>query len=554
MKWYEKYPERLKEEMDYIGTHKDSEYAFGLHRDFLKNGIFYYSFNIKFNKKILKAICLYPYQYPYQRIYVRIYENNKPYIKGFHNTMGELCLFGHNPDGWKYNYGIKEIIERVKEWFIIGQYNTEDTIPEGYDDMNNLYIFSKEINQVKQGIGTFTYQKVKDRSDLRIVNKVEMKNGTALDLDNKLLNIFDYGEVGKGIVIITSKERWLKYNNENNTISNISQYLNAYGGSKYILKKVEKEKISFPFPLIIIYQNYNYEGNAFEIAKNKSMQISKYVLYKDSDSIFNRTGDKEYQSLDNKTVMLVGIGSIGSQLAIQLAKSGIKNFILIDYQKLEIENIIKHELTLKDIHRYKTKALREKLLQINPCISCITCETHIENQEFINKLGKEYIRKSSVIISTIDDDNASYILDGLCLEMNKIVIYVNAFYKAKAGVVAISNKKMACLDCLTEQIENMKSKLPDFNLGMDDNYRCGNNSYIASQNYNLNIVNLGVRIILNYLTNKIAKDNEGYMYNCYFIGNEEMKSLDGKEFFTNEITVRRYSIPGYRGCCVCGNE
>ena len=138
--------------------------------------------------------------------------------------------------------------------------------------------------------------------------------------------------------------------------------------------------------------------------------------------------------------------------------------------------------------------------------------------------------------------------------MNKIVIYVNAFYKAKAGVVAISNKKMACLDCLTEQIENMKSKLPDFNLGMDDNYRCANNSYIASQNYNLNIVNLGVRIILNYLTNKIPKDNEGYMYNCYFIGNEEMKSLDGKEFFTNEITVRRYSITGYRGCCVCGNE
>lgn len=554
MKWYEKYPERLKEEMDYIETHKDSEYAFGLHRDFFESGIFYYSFNIKFNKKILKAICLYPYQYPYQRIHVIIYENNKPYIKGFHNTMGELCLFGHNPDGWRYNYGIKEIIDRVKEWFIIGQYNTEDTIPEGYDDMNNLYIFSKEINQVKEGIGTFTYKKVKERCDLRIVNKVEMKDGTALDLDNKLLNIFDYDEVGKGIVIITSKERWLKYNYENNTISNISQYLNAYGGSKYILQKVEKEKISFPFPLIIIYQNYNYEGNAFEIAKNKSMQISKYVLYKDSDSIFNRTGDMDYQSLDNKTVMLVGIGSIGSQLAIQLAKSGIKNFILIDYQKLEIENIIKHELTLKDIHRYKTKALREKLLQINPYISCITCETHIENQEFISKLGKEYIRKSSVIISTIDDDNASYILDGLCLEMNKIVIYVNAFYKAKAGVVAISNKKMACLDCLTEQIENMKSKLPDFNLGMDDNYRCANNSYIASQNYNLNIVNLGVRIILNYLNNKMPKDNEGHMYNCYFIGNEEMKSLDGKEFFTNEITVRRYSIPGYRGCCVCGNE
>ena len=550
MKWYEKYPERLKEEINYIESHNDSDYAFNLQRGFLKSGIFYCNFYIKFNKKILKAICIYPYQYPYQRIQVYIYENNEPYIKGFHNTMGGLCLFGHNPDGWRYNYGIKEIINRVKEWLLIGQYNTQDTIPEGYDDMNNLYIFSKEIKQVQEGIGTFTYQKIKNRCDLRIVDKVEMKDSTVLDLDNNLLNMFEHNEVRKGVIIVTEKEKWLKYNYENNTISNISQYLNTYGGSKRILQKIEKAKIHFPFPLIIIYKNYNYEGNAFEIAKDKSMQISKYVLYKDDDSIFNRTGSMEYQRLDNKTVMIVGIGSIGSQLAIQLAKSGIKNFILIDYQKLEIENVIKHELTLKDIHRYKTKALSDKLLQINPNVSCITYETRIENQEFINNLGKEYIRKSNVIISTIDDDNASYILDGLSLEMNKVVIYVNAFYKAKAAVIAISSKEMACLECLTEQIENMKTRLPDFNLGMEDNYRCTNNSYIAGENYNLNIVNLGARIILNYLLNKMQKDHKGYMYNCYFVGNEEMKSLDGKEFFTNEITVRRFCIPGYKGCCV----
>lgn len=554
MKWYEKYPERLKREKEYKKLYIDSEYASNLQNGFLDNGMFYYIFDIKLNKKFLQAVCIYPYQYPYQRINVYIYENKKPYKNGFHNSMGQLCLFGHNPDGWKFNYGIKEIIEKVKQWFLVGQYNTQDTIPEGYDDMNNLYIFSKEISELKEGIGTFTYEKLKNRCDLRIVHQIKMKDGTVLDLTNKLSNIFDRDEVGKGIVIVTNKDKWIDYNYDSNTMSNISQYLNRQGGSKYILQKVEKEQIPFPFPLIIIYKNHGYEGNAFEVAKNKSMQISKYIIFKDSDSIFNRAGNKDYLRLENKTVMIVGIGSIGSQLAIQLAKSGIKNFILIDYQKLEIENTIKHELTLKDIHRYKTKAITEKLLQINPGISCITYETHVENQEFISKLGKDSIRKSNVIISTIDDDNVSYILDGLCLEMNKTVIYVNAFYKAKAGVVAISNKRMACLDCLTEQIENMKSKLPNFNQGMDDNYMCTNNSYIASQNYNLNIVNLGIRIILNYLTNKMPKDKEGHMYNCYFIGNEEMKSLDGKEFFTNEITVKRFSIPGYRGCCVCGNE
>lgn len=554
MKWYEKYPERLKKEKEYKELHIDSEYASNLQNGFLDNGMFYYIFDIKFNKTLLKAICVYPYQYPYQRINVCIYENKKLYTKGFHNSMGQLCLFGHNPDGWRFNYGIKEIIEKVKEWFLVGQYNTEDTIPEGYDDMNNLYIFSKEISELKEGIGTFTYEKLKDRCDLRIVNQVNMKDGTVLDLTNKLSNIFDRDKVGKGIVIVTNKDKWLDYNYDGNTLSNISQYLNRQGGSKYILQKVEKEQIHFPFPLIIIYKNHGYEGNAFEVAKDKNMQISKYIVFKDSDSIFNRIGNKEYRRLENKTVMIIGIGSIGSQLAVQLAKAGLKNFIFVDYQKLEVENIVKHELTLNDIHRYKTKAVKDKILEINPNSSCITYEEHIENYDFINGVGKECIRKSDIVICTIDDNNASYILDGLCLEMNKVVVYVNAFYKAKAGVIAISNKKMACLDCLTEHIENMKMKLPNFNLGIENNYKCANNSYIASQNYNLNIVNLGIKIILNCLTNKLQKDSEGYIYNCYFIGNEEMKTLSGDEFFTDERMIRKFSIPGYRGCCVCGNE
>lgn len=554
MKWYEKYPERLKKEKEYKELHIDSEYASNLQNGFLDNGMFYYIFDIKFNKTLLKAICVYPYQYPYQRINVCIYENKKLYTKGFHNSMGQLCLFGHNPDGWRFNYGIKEIIEKVKEWFLVGQYNTQDTIPEGYDDMNNLYIFSKEVSELKEGIGTFIYEKLKDRCDLRIVNQVNMKDGTVLDLTNKLSNIFDRDKVGKGIVIVTNKDKWIDYNYDGNTLSNISQYLNRQGGSKYILQKVEKEQIPFPFPLIIIYKNHGYEGNAFEVAKDRNMQISKYIVFKDSDSIFNRIGNKEYRRLENKTVMIIGIGSIGSQLAVQLAKSGLKNFIFVDYQKLEVENIVKHELTLNDIHRYKTKAVKDKILEINPNSSCITYEEHIENYDFINGVGKECIRKSDIVICTIDDNNASYILDGLCLEMNKVVVYVNAFYKAKAGVIAISNKKMACLDCLTEHIENMKMKLPNFNLGIENNYKCANNSYIASQNYNLNIVNLGIKIILNCLTNKLQKDSEGYIYNCYFVGNEEMKTLSGDEFFTDERMIRKFSIPGYRGCCVCGNE
>lgn len=553
MKWYEKYPERLKEEENYIKVHNESEYAYGLRCGISNSGLFNYIFHIKVKGEEITALCIYPYQYPYQRIVVILYKDYKPYIKGFHNTNGSLCLFGHQPDGWEYHYGIKEIIQKVKDWFLTGQYNFENVIPEGYDDNHNVYIISKEITNLKEGIGIFTYKQPKDRCELRIIDKIEIRNNPILELKNSLFSLFTDYNIGKGILIVTNKSKWINYDNENNTLSHISSYINSLGGSKRLLSLIQKEGISFPCPLMVIYKNYNYQGNVFEVLENKDIEISKYVLFEDEKSLFNRTGNEEYEDLENKTVMIVGIGSIGSQLAIQLAKSGVKKFILIDYQKLEIENIIKHELSLKDIHRYKTKAIKDKLIQINPNISCITFEEHIENQGFIDKILMEHIRKSNIIISTIDDKNASYILDGLCLQLNKSVIYVNAFYMARSGVIAFSNKKMACLDCLTEQIENMKEKLPNFNLGITEDYQCRNNSYVAGQNYNLSIVNFGTRIVLKYLTNKMPKDEEGYIYNCYFIGNEEMKSLDGKEFFTDEITVKRFAMPGNKGCCVCGD-
>ena len=431
-----------------------------------------------------------------------------------------------------------------------GQYDKENLFPCNYDMDNKVYLMSKEITNENSGIGIFKY--VETEGEIRVVTGLNIK-GKNIQMRNPIRNIFSYKINGTGILLITEKERWIDYNIEGNTISNLSTFFNQFGGSKLLLDRINKHKIEYPCPILIIYKRDNYSGNAFELCEDKKLKISKYYLYTGQKSLFNRVLKEEYDELRVKKVMIIGVGSIGSQICIQLTRSGIEKFVLVDYDKLSIENVVKHELTLKDLHKYKTIALKNKMTEINPQSSCVTIEKNIVDPSFIENFN-EAVKDVDLIISSIDDVNAKYILDGLAIEHNKTVIFVNSFYNANAGIVLISNKHMACLDCLTDEIERMKDDLPDFNKEMNENYKCWQNNYIASANYNSNIVNYAVKVILEFLNGKIRRDKNGYIYNCYFVGNKDMKTVKGEDFFYDDLMVKKYIISGNKRCCVCGDE
>src|SRR5690606_1733286 len=66
-------------------------------------------------------------------------------------------------------------------------------------------------------------------------------------------------------------------------------------------------------------------------------------------------------SLANKHVVLVGAGSLGSQVAMQLARAGVGRLTLIDPDILNAENLGRHVLGIDDLGRYKVDAMRDRL-------------------------------------------------------------------------------------------------------------------------------------------------------------------------------------------------
>lgn len=72
---------------------------------------------------------------------------------------------------------------------------------------------------------------------------------------------------------------------------------------------------------------------------------------------------------DDAKIHIVGCGSIGSTIAENLARCGVKNFVLWDFDKVEGHNIVNQMFRQQDIGKLKVEALEDILTDINPEIA-----------------------------------------------------------------------------------------------------------------------------------------------------------------------------------------
>ena len=89
------------------------------------------------------------------------------------------------------------------------------------------------------------------------------------------------------------------------------------------------------------------------------------------DEKFSRTemliGNDGMEKLNDATVAVFGLGGVGSFVCEGLARSGIGNFILIDFDKIDETNINRQLIaTVDTIGRHKVDVMAERILKINP--------------------------------------------------------------------------------------------------------------------------------------------------------------------------------------------
>ena len=92
-------------------------------------------------------------------------------------------------------------------------------------------------------------------------------------------------------------------------------------------------------------------------------------------ALTERHGKELQQAFSTAVVVICGLGGLGSNIAISLARAGIGKLILCDFDRVDITNLHRQQYKASQIGMYKTDALAENLREINPYIEF---ETHTE--------------------------------------------------------------------------------------------------------------------------------------------------------------------------------
>ena len=94
-------------------------------------------------------------------------------------------------------------------------------------------------------------------------------------------------------------------------------------------------------------------------------------------ALTGRHGENLQSRFSSATVAICGLGGLGSNIAIALARAGIGKLVLIDFDRVDITNLHRQQYKANQISRYKTDALAENLLEIAPYIEIETVTEQI---------------------------------------------------------------------------------------------------------------------------------------------------------------------------------
>lgn len=167
--------------------------------------------------------------------------------------------------------------------------------------------------------------------------------------------------------------------------------------------------------------------------------------------------NEKFHKIQSATICVVGLGGVGGQALVTLARTGVTNFIICDFDTVNITNCNRQVVAnLNTIGKLKTDICEDILKAINPNIQIIKI-----NQKFSKDLDL-FSYHFDYLIDAIDDVDNKYLLIKKCLENE--VNFISSMGTAKK----FDLKKLEIIDINKTEYDPLakiiRKKLRDDNL------------------------------------------------------------------------------------------
>jgi molybdopterin/thiamine biosynthesis adenylyltransferase len=169
--------------------------------------------------------------------------------------------------------------------------------------------------------------------------------------------------------------------------------------------------------------------------------------------------------LKDTTVLVIGLGTGGAQVAVELAKSGVGSFILVDPDRLEVGNIGRHLAGISHVGRQKTHVMKDLLLEKNPTLLVESHPVALNLETLEEVRGRA--RRAELVICATDGRASKLLVNRLCVEERKPMIVGGAFRRAYGGqVFRVRPGQSPCYHCF---VMAMPEKEADNEVSSEEN-------------------------------------------------------------------------------------
>ena len=154
------------------------------------------------------------------------------------------------------------------------------------------------------------------------------------------------------------------------------------------------------------------------------------------------------QQLMNSTALIIGMGGLGSPIAMYLASAGVGHLILADFDDVELSNLQRQIIhTTNDIGKAKVDSAFETLQAINPEITITRFKQKLSHENL-----NELIPQVDVVIDGCDNFETRFAVNRASVQHHKPLVSGAAIrFEGQVSVFPNQGGNTPCYQCLYKE-------------------------------------------------------------------------------------------------------
>lgn len=188
---------------------------------------------------------------------------------------------------------------------------------------------------------------------------------------------------------------------------------------------------------------------------NQLLRYSRQIMLPQLDAVGQ-------QKLLDSSVLIVGMGGLGSPVAMYLASAGVGHLVLADFDKVEISNLQRQIIHgSDDIGRDKVDSAHDRLKQLNPDITITRYKQKLDDTSLA-----DLVPQVDLVIDGCDNFDTRFAVNRACVRFHKPLVSGAAIRFEGQVSVFLNDGKGPCYHCLYKE-------------GGEEEYRCSENGVLA---------------------------------------------------------------------------